>query len=196
MNRKDIARCVGYLAQNNSTPFPFKVDETVMMGRYPYLSRFTSETSDDWRAVNQALKAVDVESIRDRHINELSGGEHQRVLLARTLSGETPVLLLDEPFTNMDIQHCLKISEILKEHAYAGHSVVISIHDLNLAFQYCDRIVLLLQGRVLANGGTEDVLTPTLIKQAFQVEAIIHENQGSGKHVLMSSIKNEAAKPR
>ena len=196
MRRKDIARCVGYLAQDNMVSVPFKADETVMIGRYPYLSRFTPETSDDRRVVDQALKAVDAISIRHRPINEISGGERQRVLLARTLASEAPVLLLDEPFANMDIRHCLDILEILQEQVHSGCSVVISIHDLNLAYRYCDRLILLLQGDVLAHDKTEDVLQPGLIKKAFQVEADIYENHGTGRYILVRSVKDEIEKPK
>lgn len=172
-DRKETARRVGYLAQKLEPAFPFRADETVMMGRYPHLGRLSPETEADRAAVDAALRDVDAADLAGRAINELSGGELQRVLIARTLAAQTPVLLLDEPFANLDVRHCLDILEILRAQAREGRTVVVSVHDLNLAHRFCDRLLLLYEGEILAQGDVNDVLTRRLIEKAFQVHAEI-----------------------
>lgn len=168
-DRKETARRVGYLAQKQEPAFPFRADETVMMGRYPHLGRLSPETEADRAAVDAALRDVDAADLAGRAINELSGGELQRVLIARTLAAQTPVLLLDEPFANLDVRHCLDILEILHAQAREGRTVVVSVHDLNLAHRFCDHLLLLYEGEILAQGDVNDVLTRRLIEKAFQV---------------------------
>ncbi|MCY3825020.1 MAG: ABC transporter ATP-binding protein [Nitrospinae bacterium] len=172
-DRKETARRVGYLAQKQEPAFPFRVDETVMMGRYPHQGRLSPETEADRAAVDAALRGVDAAGLAARAINELSGGELQRVLIARTLAAQTPVLLLDEPFANLDVRHCLDILEILRAQAREGRTVVVSVHDLNLAHRFCDHLLLLYEGEILAQGDASDVLTRRLIEKAFQVHAEI-----------------------
>ena len=172
-DRKETARRVGYLAQKQEPAFPFRADETVMMGRYPHQGRLSPETEADRAAVDAALRDVDAAGLAGRAINELSGGELQRVLIARTLAARTPVLLLDEPFANLDVRHCLDILEILRAQASEGRTVVVSVHDLNLAHRFCDHLLLLYEGEILAQGDVNDVLTRRLIEKAFQVHAEI-----------------------
>ena len=170
-DRKEAARRVGYLAQKQEIAFPFRVDETVMMGRYPHQGRLSPETEADCAAVDAALRDVDAADLSRRAINELSGGELQRVLIARTLAAQTPVLLLDEPFANLDVRHCLDILAILRAQAREERTVVVSVHDLNLAHRFCDHLLLLYEGEILAQGDASGVLTHRLIEKAFQVRA-------------------------
>ena len=124
--------------------------------------------------------------LADRAINELSGGELQRVLIARTLAAQTPVLLLDEPFANLDVRHCLDILAILRAQAREGRAVVVSAHDLNLAHRFCDHLVLLYEGEILAQGGADSVLTAGLIEEAFGVHAEILATGGDDeRHFIM-----------
>lgn len=188
LTRKEVARRVGYLSQNNEIPFPFPVEDVVMMGRYAHLRRFHPEGPDDQRATDQALQFLDAESLRDRPINELSGGERQRVLLARTLATEAPILLLDEPVANLDIRHCLDILEILKMLASAGRTVVVALHDLNLAYRYCDRLVLIHDGVVLAQGNGKEVLQVNALRTAFDVETRCVGNGNDGYFIFARRI--------
>lgn len=179
LGRKEIARRAAYLPQAADVPFPFRTEDVVMMGRYPHLKRFESESEADVREVNSAMRAVDAEALRGRAVTELSGGERQRVLLARTLATGAPTLLMDEPIANLDIRHALELLEAFKRQAEAGKTVVVAIHDVNLAYQFCSRFVLLKEGRVLASGGAE-VLRSAALAEAFDVEARLQSVNGHG----------------
>ncbi len=183
--RKETARRVGYLAQKHEPAFPFRADETVMMGRYPHQGRLAPETEADREAVAAALRDVDAGDLASRAINELSGGEMKRVLIARTLAAQTPVLLLDEPFANLDVKHCLDILAILRAQASEGRTVVVSVHDLNLAHRFCDELLLLHQGEVLVSGDPRSVLKPQFIQQAFEVRAQILPANGDDEHYFI-----------
>ena len=189
-DRKETARRVGYLAQKQEPAFPFRVDETVMMGRYPHQGRLAPENDADREAVDAALRDVDAADLSRRAINELSGGELQRVLIARTLAAQTPVLLLDEPFANLDVKHSLDILAILRAQALEGRTVVVSVHDLNLAHRYCDHLVLLHRGEILAQGDAGSVLMPEFIEKAFGVQArILPVNGGEERYFIMRSLE-------
>ncbi len=191
-DRRETARRVGYLAQKQEPAFPFRADETVMMGRYPHQGRLAPETEADREAVAAALRDVDAEDLAGRAINELSGGELQRVLIARTLAAQTPVLLLDEPFANLDVRHCLDILAILRAQASGGRTVVVSAHDLNLAHRFCDELLLLHEGEVLVSGNPRSVLRPEFIEQAFGVRAhILPVNGGEERHFILRAPEEE-----
>ncbi len=191
-DRRETARRVGYLAQKQESAFPFRADETVMMGRYPHQGRLAPETEADREAVAAALRDVDAEDLAGRAINELSGGELQRVLIARTLAAQTPVLLLDEPFANLDVRHCLDILAILRAQASEGRTVVVSVHDLNLAHRFCDELLLLHEGEVLVSGNPRSVLRPEFIEQAFGVCAqILPVNGGEERHFILRAPEEE-----
>ena len=192
LDRRETVRRVGYLAQKQEIAFPFRVDEMVMMGRYPHQGRLAPETEVDRAAVDAALRDVDAEDLAGRAINELSGGELQRVLLARTLAAQTPVLLLDEPFANLDVKHCLEILGILRAQAAEGRTAVVSVHDLNLAHRFCDRLLLLHEGEILAEGDASDVLTPSLIEEAFLVHVEILTTSDEGeRHFIMRAAQEK-----
>ena len=181
---------MGYLAQKLEPAFPFRSDETVMMGRYPHQGRLSPETDADREAVAAALRDVDAGDLAGRAINELSGGEMKRVLIARTLAAQTPVLLLDEPFANLDVRHCLDILEILCAQAREGRTVVVSVHDLNLAHRFCDELLLLHQGEILIAGNPRSVLRPRFIEQAFEVRAqILPVNGDDERYFIMRALE-------
>ena len=190
--RRETARRVGYLAQKQEPAFPFRADETVMMGRYPHQGRLAAETEADRAAVETALRDVDAADLAGRAVNELSGGELQRVLIARTLAAQTPVLLLDEPFANLDVRHCLDILRILRAQASGGRTVVVSLHDLNLAHRFCDELLLLDKGEVLVSGNPRSVLRPQFIEKAFQVRAqILPVNGGEERYFILRAMEGE-----
>ena len=190
LSRREVARRVGYLPQSTEVPFSLPIEDVVMMGRYAHVKRFGSEGPEDRRAVDAALSAVDADSLKGRPVNELSGGERQRVLLARTLATEASVLLLDEPTANLDIRHCLDLLDILRGQAADGRTIAVAIHDLNLAQQFCDRLLLVHDGRLVAEGTTNEVLLPGLMRKVFEVETHYWVHNGERHYGFSRRIRN------
>jgi iron complex transport system ATP-binding protein len=182
MSRRDIARSVAVVAQENETKFPISVEEFVLAGRFARGSAFGWETSGDIDAAKRALEQCDLAAFSGRLMNELSGGERQRVVLARALAAETPVLLLDEPTANLDLSHQALMFRLVRERCrdFGGSAVVIT-HDLNLASEFADKAVVLKEGRVLAAGSPADVLTAATLNEAFGVDALLDVSPVSGR---------------
>jgi iron complex transport system ATP-binding protein len=179
--RSELARKVALVPQEFGINFPFSVAETVLMGRHPYIARFSSPRAEDREAVERALAEMDLLHLRDKPVTDLSGGEKQRVVLARSLAQETPVLLLDEPTSNLDIRHSLAIlGRVRRRVAEEGRTVVAVMHDLNLAAAHCDRLVFLRGGRVYAAGATMDVLNEETIREVFAVDARVGYDDYAG----------------
>jgi iron complex transport system ATP-binding protein len=161
------ARAVAYLAQSDSAYWPMRVGALVALGRLPHYHRHSEQT--DRAAVQHALALVGMGEFGDRSFDTLSGGEQARVLLARALAVEAPILLADEPTAALDPSHQLQIMELLQARAQAGAGVVAVLHDIGLAYRYCDRIVLLAEGRKIADGRPDDVLTDANIATAYGI---------------------------
>ncbi|MCR4404133.1 MAG: heme ABC transporter ATP-binding protein [Candidatus Acetothermia bacterium] len=177
---RELARLFGAVEQERHVGFDFTVRELVELGRLPYLGRLERLGPEDRAAVWRAMALTHIEEFADRPISTLSGGERQRVFLAIALAQEPKALLLDEPTAHLDINYQLEIMEIIRERARAGLTVIMALHDLNLAAQYADRMALLHRGRVLALGRPEEVLTPERIKEAFGVEVAITRSYPTG----------------
>jgi len=144
-----------------------------MMGRFVYKNRFLFEHPEDWKTVQEALRQTDILDLADRPMNQLSGGERQRVYLARALAQETPVLLLDEPASSLDFKHQVKVYDLLKRLQIQQKKTIIMVtHDLNLAGQYCDSLVLLGKSGQTFHGSTKKVLNLSTINEVFDVECI------------------------
>ncbi len=168
----EIARTVGYVPQSVKQFFPATVFEVVLMGRRPYLGWRCSKR--DIEKVFEVLKILNIENIAMRDFNELSGGQQQKVLIARALVQEPEILLLDEPTANLDIKHQLEVMEIIKRIVRMnGITAIIAIHDLNLASKYADRIVMMKDGKVFAIGTPEEVLTSANIESVYDVKVRI-----------------------
>lgn len=175
LKRVETARRVGYVPQTERASFPLKVVEVVMMGRRPYVN--WSPSARDVKVVMDSLKAVGVENLAERYIDELSGGERQKVIIARALAQEPEVLLLDEPTSNLDIKHQLEIMSLVRKLARErGLIVIAAMHDLTLASRFSDRIVMLKRGKVFAAGPPHEVVTPENIRQVYGVEPLILTN--------------------
>ncbi len=172
----ELARYLAVVEQEREIGFDFTVREIVALGRLPHRGRFARETKADKQRIGRAMELANVAPFAERSIHELSGGEKQRVFLAMALAQNPRVLLLDEPTTYLDINYQLQIMEILCQQAVAGLTVLMAIHDLNLAAQYADRVAILHRGQLLAVGRPADVLTETNIKRAFQAEVIVGRN--------------------
>jgi iron complex transport system ATP-binding protein len=168
---RDVARIIAQVPQITALNFPFSVRQVVLMGRNPHLSRFELETERDRRIAEQAMKRTKTLDLAERLIGTLSGGERQRVLIARALTQEPRLLLLDEPTANLDIQHQIGILELVQGLIREdGLGAVAAVHDLELAARFCDRLVLMDRGAVLAEGAPEDVLSPDRLRRAYAVD--------------------------
>lgn len=162
------ARYMAVVPQAISLPPAFTVWETVLMGRTPYLGFLGHASSLDEELARGALSRVHALAFADRRVGELSGGEAQRILLARALCQSTPILLLDEPTAHLDLQYQVSLLELIRELARGENlAVLIALHDLNLAARYADRVALLVGGHLKAIGNPRDVLTPEAISQAY-----------------------------
>jgi iron complex transport system ATP-binding protein len=179
---RELSRKVGYLPQAPSPSFPLTVFDTVLLGRKPHLG--WRVRGRDLRMVSGLLEETGIEKLALRHFNELSGGEKQKVLLARLLAQEPEVLLLDEPTSNLDLKHQLEILGLLRKKVKKrGVTAVMALHDLNLASRFSDRIVLLYRGRIFASGGPRSVLTPAHLKKVYGVR--VKRVEGRGRPYLL-----------
>ncbi|MCK4599988.1 heme ABC transporter ATP-binding protein [Candidatus Bipolaricaulota bacterium] len=176
LSTREIARYLTAVEQEREVGFDFTVREVVAMGRIPHQGRFARETQKDKQKIREAMELANVTSFANRPIRELSGGEKQRTFLAMALSQEPKVLLLDEPTTHLDINYQIQIMEIVRQQTRTGLTVLMALHDLNLAAQYADRVAILHQRQPLAIGKPEEVLTEGNIKRAFQAEVIVGRN--------------------
>jgi len=172
MRLMELAKRMGYVPQSTSQIFPATVFDTVLMGRRPHLGWRSSEKDEG--KVLDVLQMLNIENLAMRDINELSGGQQQKVFIARALVQEPDVLLLDEPTSNLDIRHQLEVMEIITSIVREKKiSAIMAIHDLNLASRYADRIVMLNGGTIIDAGNPSSVLTPENIKQVYGVEAVV-----------------------
>jgi len=172
---KELARRISYVPQNCSHNFPLTVFEVVMMGRKPHLNFKVRPMDRD--VVNHALEILGLAGYKRRYFDELSGGEKQKVFLARALAQEAPIMLLDEPTSNLDIHFQLEVLELLRRlKKLKNLAVVIAIHDLNLAARYADSLLMLNQGRIIAQGPPYQVLTGENIERVYKVKAQVHHN--------------------
>lgn len=173
MSAKKTAKKLGVVGQENSIPFDFSVGEIVAMGRNPHKKLLERETEEDKKIVVNALKQVNLEHMIYKNYMHLSGGEKQRVIIARVLAQQTEFLLLDEPTNHLDIHHQLQIFDLIKE---LGVTVLSAIHDLNIAALYCDRLYIVKDGKIVAFGTPVEVLTKEIILQVFDIhtDVIIH----------------------
>lgn len=177
MRPQTIARHIALVEQQAETTDFIRVRKAVALGRTPYLSVFKPWSHEDDRIVENALAQVDMSAFADRPWHTLSGGERQRVHIARALAQKPDLLLLDEPTNHLDIRHQLEILNLVRELPVTS---VIVLHDLNLAAMYCDRVAILYQGRIVACGPVEEVLTPQMIRSVFGVHADVQWNRESG----------------
>ena len=176
-NKPALARHLTRVSQNERINFPFTVEEVVMMGRHPHIPRFSHPRAMDYDQVDAVMELTEISEMRHRPITELSGGEQQRCIFARALCQDTPILLLDEAFSNMDIHHTLSMLSRVKETvALQKKTVIAVIHDLNLAASHADEILFLKQGRILAQGPTDQVLTRDILQQTFNIHTQVEFN--------------------
>jgi iron complex transport system ATP-binding protein len=178
VGERELARRIAYLAQSGDVHWPMRVEALVALGRLPHRRAFRDHSSSDRAAIEQAMMAADVVSFRGRTMTQLSGGERMRVLLARALAVEAALLLADEPVAALDPLHQLRVMQLLHEAARRGTGVVVVLHDLSLAARFCDRLVLIAGGGVVAEGRPADVLTPGHLARAYGVDMVSGVSEG------------------
>ncbi len=186
MSRKELARVVGVLPQSSVAPDGVRVAELVGRGRYPHQGWFGRHRSDDDAVVMRALEATGVADLADRPVAELSGGQRQRVWIAMVLAQETDVVLLDEPTTYLDVAHQVELLDLLRDLNHdRGTTVVMVLHELNLAARYADHLVVMSAGRVVAQGEPSHVLTEDAVLSAFGLEARVVPDPVSGTPLVV-----------
>jgi iron complex transport system ATP-binding protein len=172
MRRMDVARTMSVLPQERHIEFDFRVVEIVSMGRYPHMGRFEFGGRDHEKVVKKAMRYADVWKFRDVRFGNLSGGEKQRANIAKSLAQEPDILLLDEPTKDLDIRHALDILGLVeRKNRDEGLTVVVVLHDLNLAARFCKRIAVMKNGKLVSAGKPEKILTAGLIEDVFDVRA-------------------------
>ena len=175
MSRGDLARVIAVVPQNPALPELFTAFEVVLMGRTPHLSRFGYEGERDLAITQQAMEATQTIAFAERRVGELSGGEKQRLTIARALAQQPEVILLDEPTAHLDISHQIETLDLFRELCLErGLVAVAASHDLNLAAQYCDRLVMLSQERIYCQGTPRQVINPQNIKQVYGAEVYVY----------------------
>ena len=178
---KESAKKVAVVAQHNYYNFEFSVQEVVMMGRAPHKRTLERDNAEDYRLVHEALKKVNMEDFENRSFSTLSGGEQQRIILARALTQQTPCLILDEPTNHLDIKYQLQLMDIVKS---LDLTVISAIHDLNIAAMYCDRLFVMKDGHIVGFGTPEEMLTQERIKEIYEVDAEVRKDSQGHLHIL------------
>jgi iron complex transport system ATP-binding protein len=193
MNGRERAKICSYLSQDVITTFPYPVIDIILMGRYPYRTRFSAEKEQDLEIARRALSYVGMSHLEDRYFNELSGGERQLVLFAKVLAQESRILVLDEPTSNLDIKHQDQFFSMALELTGEKKAVLAAVHNLDIASQYCSRLLLLEEGRIAAEGRPEEVLKSDILDRVYRTETIVSRNASTGSLVVnvMPSIRKK-----
>jgi len=188
LKRREIAKQIAFVPQSIDLPFAFTVEEIVMMGRNPYLGPFQLATNNDQSIVKEVLSITDTVHLQDRKVNQLSGGEKQRVIIARALAQQCECILLDEPIASLDICHQFETLDLIQSLTLQGKLAITAIHDLNLAARYCSRLILLGKDQqddicIVADGSPAHVLSQKNLKDCFNIKAdIIPQKQSIQLH--------------
>ena len=192
IGRQKLARTMAFLGQDLALDLSFSVRDVASMGRAPHLARLGRETKKDRRIVERAMALADVSHLADRPITETSGGERQRAFIAMCLAQEPRLLLLDEPTSHLDVGHQLAILDLIRKlNREASMTVVAVFHDLNLAAEYCDKLLMLNEGRAEALGPPEEVLTAERIRQVYRANVLVERNPISRRpHIVISAGMN------
>jgi iron complex transport system ATP-binding protein len=188
---RDLAREIGVVPQETTINFDFTVRDVVLMGRHPYIRRMGSERQQDLDIVNRAMELTNTLHFADRSINEISGGERQRVIIARALAQQPNILLLDEPTSHLDINHQTEILNIISN--LKGSVTIVGVfHDLNLAAHFCDILIMLDEGKIVAQGTPKTVLTRENLNAVFHINAIVRTNPVTQKPYIIPIIREKS----
>ncbi len=191
LDSRKRARRIAWVPQRESLVWSLSVEEAVQLGRAPHRGWFLPYTAQDHRMVDWAIDLTELNDLKDRPIDQLSGGEFQRVLIARALAQEPEILLLDEPTTNLDIHHQIQLLDLIRRLTNKKElTVVLAIHDLNLAVRYCDQLILLHDGQQKGVGEPEKVLTEDNLQTVFGIKAKLYQDPWGYWAVSVRSGKN------
>ena len=182
---KETAKKMAVVAQHNDTHFDFNVLEMVLIGRSPHKKFMERDSAEDIELAYKSLEQVNMKDFADRNFSSLSGGEKQRIILARALVQNTDCLILDEPTNHLDIKHQLHFMSLAKD---LKITVISAIHDLNIAAMYCDKIYALKEGQIIASGSVYEVITEEVIKTLYDIEAKIIYDEEKKPHVIFKNI--------
>jgi len=194
LKRENLAKIIAVVPQESLMIFPFTVQEIVLMGRAPHLGKWRFEGETDFRIAHQAMEMTDTLSLMNRSMNALSAGERQRVLIARALAQQPQIMLLDEPTAFLDIRHQIDFFDLIKTLNKNQTLTVIGVtHDINLASLYCDRIILLRDGRIHCMGSPEEVIAESHIREVYETNVTVDRNPVTGQPrvTLLSSHPSE-----
>jgi len=180
LDRRDVATRATMVPQDTRVDFAFTARDIVAMGRSPYLGRFKPEGGADKEAIDRAMRETGATEFAERPVTELSGGERQRVHLARALEQETRVILLDEPTANLDLAHQFEALELVRGFTRGGGAALAAIHDLTLASRFCDRLLLLSDGKIVAAGSPAEVITGSNLARHFALRARVRRDEETG----------------
>lgn len=188
-HHKELARTIAVVHQNQPTEFDFTVEDVVLMGRYPHLRQFQSESSKDQEVARTAMKLTATTHLKDKNLKHISGGERQRVMIARALAQETETLLLDEPISHLDIKYQLEILKVCQSLSKEKKmTIVTTLHDINMAARFSDYIILMREGKIVEMGSPEAVITPENIASVYDVEALVSRTPATGNHLHVTFI--------
>src|SRR5690606_22084833 len=187
---KEVARRLGLLPQHPSAPDVIAVEDLVRRGRYPHRSLLQPMSAQDHAAVERALELAGVAHLRERAVDELSGGQRQRVWIAMALAQETPILLLDEPTTFLDIAHQIEVLDLVADlNDRRGATVVMVLHDLNHACRYADHVIAMSGGAIVASGAPAEVITAEVVREVFGLECIVVDDPVAGTPMVVPAAR-------
>ncbi|MCK9294449.1 MAG: heme ABC transporter ATP-binding protein [Desulfobulbaceae bacterium] len=185
-SRRELARLAALVPQGMESNFPFRVADTVLMGRSPHLGLLGMEQEEDYRIALEAMQATDTAQLADRTLDQLSGGERQRVIIARAICQQPAILFLDEPTAALDLAHQIRIMDLLETLRRERKIAICMVsHDINLAAMYADRLLLLKNGRVVATGNPGQVLEEKLLEASYGCRLLVDENPVSGTRLVL-----------
>ncbi|MFW0121344.1 ABC transporter ATP-binding protein [Rothia sp. CCM 9419] len=191
LKSKNIAQILAMLPQTPQAPSGVNVFDVVSRGRYPHQSLLSSWSEEDEQIVIDAMKAANVLELADRPIEALSGGQRQRVWIAMTLAQQTPLILLDEPTTYLDITHQIEVLNLTQRLHRSGRTIAVVLHDLNLAFRYATHVVLMKDGAIIAQGQPQKIVTSELIRKVFDLDCMIMQDPYTGTPMVVPAAEQE-----